>query len=111
VVHLNENTDIKVKSDLGNYTLSFCKDCTKDTCTGTCDKEKEVKIIIGDQKFTEKQISPNNEGNFTFRVVISFPNTYVRNRLVILGNYPYEDALEEMNNILSTFKFAEKKKD
>jgi hypothetical protein len=109
VNHLNENTNIEVKSDSGNYILSFCKDCVKDTCTGTCNKEQDIKITIGDQKYSEKQISPNNEGNFTFRVVVPFPSAYIRNRLVILGNYPYENALEEINSILSTFKFTEKK--
>lgn len=107
--HLNENTTIETRGDNGNFSVSFCKNCVKNACTGTCDNEKDIKIQINGQKYAEKQISPDNIGNFTFRVVISYPNTYTREKLAIFGSYPSEENLTDIDTILSTFKFIEKK--
>ena len=107
--YLNNNTIVTGKSDYGSYTISFCKNCVKDACNGTCDNEKDITIIVGEQKYAEKQISPDNNGNFTFRVVIPYPNTYTREKLVIFGNYLYEESLSDIQTILSSFKFIAKK--
>lgn len=111
VNHLNENTTVTVKTDSGTFTLSFCKNCVKDACSGICDKEKEIKIAVNELKYSEKQISPNEDGNFTFRVVLPYPNTFIREKLAIFADYPSEENLDDIDNILSTFKFTEKKKE
>jgi hypothetical protein len=108
--HLNENTNLEVKTDSGIFTLSFCKNCVKDACIGICDKTSDIKIPVNGKVYAEKQISPNENGNFTFRVVLPYPNTFVREKLAIFGSYIFEENLEEMYSILSTFKFTEVKK-
>lgn len=106
--HLNELTTIERKSQSGLYIVSFCKNCNRTSCEGTCNQLKDISITIGSVTKTRQQISPSNKGYYTFQAQALYPNKYNRETLLISAEYENEDSLEEINLLLSTFDWKEK---
>lgn len=101
-------TRMTAKTDSGDITLSFCKNCTKVACEGVCDNTENISIKVADKQYNEQEIWPNVRGNRTFRVVIAYPGTYIDNRISIIAEYPSKDSLKDVQTILSTFDFTKK---
>lgn len=112
VGHLNYKTTVTFTFGNREVLISFNQTAKEKTieknCIGDCSQESNIDISLGNSQIQTKQVAPDFQGNLTFQFSIPYSKTYYNQLLIIGASYPEESRLYEINQILSTFEFAEK---